>query len=98
MRQVTEDLRQQPVRVLLRERASVYVGDDLECRQGTRAQRPVNSRESLMHELAAGGDVREHVGERAAVPREAQARPQPFYLLQRAQELPDGAGCEVEVR
>ena len=50
-----------------------------------------------MHELAVGGDVREHVGERAAVPREAQARPQPFDLLQRAQELPHGVGCEAVV-
>ncbi len=62
--------------------------------------RPGDARQVLGDELAVALDVGVHVGERAPVPGQAQARPESLDDVERAQELADRVGgvAVVEVQ
>ena len=89
VRQVGEDLRQQPVRVLLRERVAVARA----ARPRTPSAAPRRAAASTLHsrsldERAVALDVGVHVGEGAPVPGQAQARAEPLHDVERAAGTP----------
>src|SRR3954447_15168433 len=83
--EVAERLRQPPVRVGGRDLLAVDVRDDLERGALLGADRLEHLRDALGDELAVRVDVGPHVGERAAVPRQAEAGVEVLDLVERGQ-------------
>ncbi len=90
MRQVGEDFRQQPLRVLSLERLAIDLRHDLEGRRLARLQGGANPPQALVRELAIAADVRVHVAEGAPMSGQAQARAEALDAVQRAQEFTHG--------